>query len=133
MLGLSRRLMQLMALSLDLPEDHFDADSESPMVTLRMVRYPPQPADADDRTFGAGAHTDWGALTLLAQDGHGGLEVCMPDGGWVPATPMEGCLVVNLGDMVPRRSPPSPRDSAMHPPGPRPHYFLKLAAIRWFR
>ncbi len=102
MLGLSRRLMQLMALSLDLPEDYFDADSGSPMVTLRMVRYPPQPADADDRTFGAGAHTDWGALTLLAQDGHGGLEVCMPDGSWVPATPMAGCLVVNLGDMVPR-------------------------------
>lgn len=102
MLALSRRLMQLMALSLDLPEGYFDGTSESPMVTLRMIRYPAHPADADARTFGAGAHTDWGALTILAQDGHGGLEVCMPEGHWVPATPMDGCFVVNLGDMIPR-------------------------------
>jgi len=102
MLVLSRRLMQLMALSLDLPEPYFDHTSESPMVTLRMIRYPAHPADADARTFGAGAHTDWGAVTILAQDAHGGLEVQMPDGDWVPATPMPGCFVVNLGDMVPR-------------------------------
>lgn len=102
MLALSRRLMQLMALSLALPEDYFDGTSDNPMVTLRMIRYPAHPANADARTFGAGAHTDWGAITVLAQDTHGGLEVCMPDGTWVAATPMEGCFVVNLGDMVPR-------------------------------
>jgi len=102
MLALSKRLMQLMALSLRLPEGYFDATSESPMVTLRMIRYPAHPAGADERTFGAGAHTDWGAVTILAQDMHGGLEVCMPGGSWVPATPIEGCFVVNLGDMVPR-------------------------------
>lgn len=102
MLALSRRLMQLMALSLELPEGYFDHTSDSPMVTLRMVRYPPHPDDADALTFGAGAHTDWGAITVLAQDAHGGLEVCMPDGAWVPATPIPGCLVVNLGDMIPR-------------------------------
>ena len=102
MLALSQRLMQLMALSLGLPEQYFDHTAESPMVTLRMVRYPAHPAGADERTFGAGAHTDWGALTILAQDTHGGLEVCMPDGSWVAATPVPGCFVVNLGDMIPR-------------------------------
>ncbi|PLQ00871.1 isopenicillin N synthase family dioxygenase [Cupriavidus pauculus] len=102
MLVLSRRLMQLMALSLDLPEHYFDHTSGSPMVTLRMIRYPAHPTDADARTFGAGAHTDWGAVTILAQDAHGGLEVQMPGGDWVAATPMPGSLVVNLGDMVPR-------------------------------
>lgn len=102
MLALSRRLMQLLALSLDLPEDYFDGTSESPMLTLRMLRYPPHPEDADERTFGAGAHTDWGALTILAQDSHGGLEVRMPDGEWVQASPRPGCFVVNLGDMIPR-------------------------------
>lgn len=102
MLALSRRLMQLLALSLSLPEKWFDNTSDSPMVTLRMIRYPAHPEDADERTFGAGAHTDWGALTILAQDSHGGLEVCMPDGSWIPATPIEGCLVVNLGDMISR-------------------------------
>lgn len=102
LLALSRRLMQLLALSLALPEDYFDATSASPMLSLRMLRYPPHPADADAQTFGAGAHTDWGALTILAQDMHGGLEVCMPDGSWVPATPVADCFVVNLGDMIPR-------------------------------
>ena len=100
--ALSLRLMQLMALSLGLSEDYFDAACRDPMVTLRMVRYPAHPEGADERTFGAGAHTDWGAVTVLAQDAHGGLEVQMPNGSWVPATPMEGSFVVNLGDMIPR-------------------------------
>ncbi|MBA2964080.1 MULTISPECIES: isopenicillin N synthase family dioxygenase [Ramlibacter] len=102
LLALARRLMQLLALSLALPEDYFDGTSESPMVTLRMLRYPAHPPDADQHTFGAGAHTDWGAITILAQDSHGGLEVCMPDGTWADATPIDGCFVVNLGDMIPR-------------------------------
>ena len=100
--ALSLRLMQLMALSLGLPEDYFDAACKDPMVTLRMIRYPAHPEGADDRTFGAGAHTDWGAVTVLAQDAHGGLDVQQPDGSWVAAVPMEGTFVVNLGDMIPR-------------------------------
>jgi isopenicillin N synthase-like dioxygenase len=102
MLALSQRLMQVMALSLSLPEHHFDPTSDSPMVTLRMIRYPAHPEDADELTFGAGAHTDWGALTILAQDDCGGLEVQMPDGTWVEAPPLAGSFVVNLGDMIPR-------------------------------
>jgi isopenicillin N synthase-like dioxygenase len=99
---LAERLMQLMALSLGLPETHFDDCFGSPMVTLRLLRYPPHPADADERTFGAGAHTDWGAITILAQDAHGGLEVQLPDGRWAEATPLPDTFVVNLGDMIPR-------------------------------
>jgi isopenicillin N synthase-like dioxygenase len=102
LLALSRRLMQLLALSLALPEAYFDATSQSPMVTLRMLRYPPHPPNADARTFGAGAHTDWGALTLLAQDAHGGLEVALPDGSWQATPPLPGTFIVNLGDMMPR-------------------------------
>ena len=102
MRALAQRLMQLMALSLGLQESYFDHVHDNPMITLRLLSYPPQPANADEHTFGAGAHTDWGAITLLAQDRHGGLEVSMPDGSWVPATPIAGSLVVNLGDMIPR-------------------------------
>lgn len=102
MCALAQRLMQLMALSLNLPETYFDHTHASPMVTLRMIRYPAHPMNADEQTFGAGAHTDWGAITLLAQDMWGGLEVQMPDGNWVPATPLENSLVINLGDMIPR-------------------------------
>ncbi len=99
---LALRLMQLLALSLDLPEDYFDHTHASPMLTLRLLRYPPHPERADALTFGAGEHTDWGAITLLAQDRHGGLEVKLPSGEWAAATPVEGALVVNLGDMIPR-------------------------------
>ncbi len=96
------RLMQLLAVSLGLPESYFDHTHANPMITLRMVRYPAHPPDADAQTFGAGAHTDWGAVTALAQDTHGGLEVCMPDGRWVGAPPVAGSFVINLGDMIPR-------------------------------
>ena len=100
--GLAERLMQLLARSLDLPEGQFDSVMRDPMITLRLLRYPPHPADADALTFGAGAHTDWGAITVLAQDDFGGLEVRLPDGGWAAATPLPGSFVVNLGDMIPR-------------------------------
>ena len=99
---LCERLMQLLALSLDLPDTHFDALCTDPMLTLRLLRYPPHPEGADERSFGAGAHTDWGAITVLAQDDHGGLEVQLPGGAWCAATPMPGTFVVNLGDMIPR-------------------------------
>lgn len=106
MCGLAQRIMQLMALALDLPESTFDHAHANPMVTLRLLRYPPHPEAAlggdDPRLWGAGAHTDWGAVTLLAQDDLGGLEVRMPDGRWVAARPVVGSLVVNLGDMIPR-------------------------------
>jgi isopenicillin N synthase-like dioxygenase len=100
--GLAKRIMQLLALSLDLNEDYFDVCCEDPMVTLKMLRYPPHPTDADEYSFGVGAHTDWGSITILAQDECGGLEVRLPDGEWVIAPPIENTFVVNLGDLIPR-------------------------------
>ena len=54
---LALRLMQLLALSLDLPEDYFDHTHQSPMLTLRLLRYPPHPESADALTFGAVSYT----------------------------------------------------------------------------
>ncbi|HUF98094.1 MAG TPA: 2OG-Fe(II) oxygenase family protein, partial [Ilumatobacter sp.] len=58
--------------------------------------------NATSDEFGVGEHTDYGLLTLLAQDDRGGLEVRTPDGRWldVPAEP--NTLVCNLGDMLDR-------------------------------
>ena len=42
----------------------------------------------------AGAHTDYGNLTLLAQDATGGLEVRKRDGGWVGVPPAAGTFVL---------------------------------------
>lgn len=101
MQGLARRLMGLFELALGLPRGHFDAFMRHPTCTTRLLHYPPQPSDAAAGQIGCGAHTDWGALTLLAQDDAGGLQVQTPQ-GWVDVTPDADALIVNAGDMMPR-------------------------------
>lgn len=100
--ALARRLMAHLAESLELPADWFAPMLVEPMPVLRLLHYPPQPAQAAPNQLGAGAHTDWGALTVLAQDEVGGLEVRNVAGEWIRATPLPGTFVVNLGDMIQR-------------------------------
>lgn len=102
MRDLGDRLMALIALSLELPEDHFVASHQVPMLNLRLVHYPPQAADAQFNQLGAGAHTDWGGITLLAQDDIGGLEVQNVAGEWIAARPIPDTFVINLGDLMAR-------------------------------
>ena len=52
----------------------------------------------------AGEHSDYGSVTLLFQDQQGGLEVKSPKGTFVRATPIEGTVVVNAGDLLARWS-----------------------------
>ncbi|MFM0051513.1 isopenicillin N synthase family dioxygenase [Caballeronia grimmiae] len=101
MLALGRHLLSILALSLDLPEDYFAQGVQRPMITTRLLHYPPQDKVGKGNQLGAGAHTDWGMLTMLLQDDVGGLEVRNADGDWVRAPYIPGTFVVNLGDMVP--------------------------------
>jgi isopenicillin N synthase-like dioxygenase len=65
-----------------------------PITLFRIFHYP-----ATDRAWGVGEHTDYGLLTILAQDDRGGLEVCTRD-GWIDAPPIPNTFVCNLGDML---------------------------------
>lgn len=89
-----------LALSLGLDADYFRRNyTGDPTILFRVFRYPH--ADADFDGWGVGEHTDYGFLTLLAQDDAGGLEVKTAQ-GWIDAPPIPGTLVCNIGDMLDR-------------------------------
>jgi isopenicillin N synthase-like dioxygenase len=87
---------------LDLPATWFAPYFENAGETLRLIKYPPHPDNALDGQLGAGAHTDWGGITLLLQDSAGGLEVRNRSGVWLDAVPIPGTFVINLGDLMSR-------------------------------
>jgi isopenicillin N synthase-like dioxygenase len=96
---LSHALMGALAIGLGLERGWFRRQlGADPTVLLRVFHYPPAAPGPD---WGVGEHTDYGLLTILAQDDSGGLQVHTP-GGWldVPAEPE--VLVCNIGDMLDR-------------------------------
>jgi isopenicillin N synthase-like dioxygenase len=96
MLVLSARLLQLLAASLDEPASGLAGDVTPAIGVLRMLKYTPQPAGAPQA--GARAHTDRGALTVLAQDSHLGLELLTREGRWAPVLPRAGALLLHPGE-----------------------------------
>ena len=93
-------LMEGIALSLKLDADYFHRTyTADPTILFRIFHYPAMPPGSED--WGVGEHTDYGLLTLLAQDDLGGLEVKTAR-GWIDAPPIEGTLVCNIGDMLDR-------------------------------
>ncbi|CAK7563545.1 MAG: hypothetical protein SEPTF4163_001414 [Sporothrix epigloea] len=100
-LQLARTVLAILARGLPYGDDVFaEFMANDPLCNLRLLHYPPQRSD-DARQLGAGAHTDFGAVTLLYQDTAGGLEVLdAATGDWVPVVPQPDAYVVNVGDML---------------------------------
>ena len=101
--ALGHRVMQGIAGSLDLPADYFARRyTADPLILFRIFHYPSRPIpEGLDVRDGVGEHTDYGLLTLLRQDGVGGLQVRTTQ-GWIEAPPVPESFVCNIGDMLDR-------------------------------
>lgn len=99
MSGLARELMCMFAVGLQLPETFFDDKIDKHISMFRVLSYPAQTEPPLPGQMRAGAHSDYGSLTVVLPDGPG-LQVFNKAGQWVDVPQVEGSLVVNIGDLM---------------------------------
>ncbi|QQA44383.1 isopenicillin N synthase family dioxygenase [Pelagovum pacificum] len=98
---LAARIMAMFAVALGKPEGFFQPYIDSPISALRALNYPATEGPAEAGQQRAGAHTDYGSLTILLPDsGSRGLEILAQSGDWVPVDAPEGVFVINIGDLM---------------------------------
>ena len=102
LLDLTQRILELVALTLPYGPDIFNKFvADRPVAPLRLLHYPPAKPVEEKKQYGASAHTDYGAITLLLQDGNAGLEVLdHRTDTWIDVDPNPDAYVVNVGDML---------------------------------
>ena len=99
----AHRIQRVFSKALGMEKDFFVQYHQGENVSLRLLYYPS--SGVDDIAvgqLGAGAHTDYGMITLLFQKDIGGLEVRGADGVWHPVTPENEAIVINTGDLMER-------------------------------
>ena len=101
---LGHKLCRAVALALETDVDTFAAAFTPPTTFLRLLYYPPQPPDPTGDLYGSAPHTDFGCISILAQDDIGGLQVRNPAGEWIDAPHVPDSFVMNVGDMLHRWS-----------------------------
>jgi len=100
---LAQTLMRIFALALHLPEHFFDDKIDRHISRLRVRNYPAQLVPPQPGQIRAGAHSDYGSLTILAtEDKPGGLQVCNAEGQWRDVPIVPGCYIINIGDLMAR-------------------------------
>lgn len=104
--ALGHRLIGLIARGLGLDPDWFRSElTADPTVLFRIFRYPDASASSvaglEIGEWGVAEHTDYGLLTMLAQDDCGGLQV-HGRSGWTEVDPVPNSFVCNIGDMLER-------------------------------
>lgn len=100
---LAARIMRVFATALSLPEGFFEAFIDRPISALRALNYPEPLVAPQPGQLRAGAHTDYGSLTiLLPQAGSGGLEIFTPEGEWRAVPPVPCAFIINIGDLMAR-------------------------------
>lgn len=104
MLELGKTVLSALALALEIDKDFFANKFEHPLSVLRFIHYPEVAMDNGEKHIGAGAHTDYGCITILWQDETGGLQVQDTNGEWIDAPPIDNAFVINIGNMMARWS-----------------------------
>jgi isopenicillin N synthase-like dioxygenase len=103
MAALAARLLEHMAEALGLPSLHFAPLIDRHVSALRLLDYPELDLPPLPGQLRAGAHTDYGTLTILkSEDVPGGLQVKLRNGGWVDVHPPADGFVCNIGDLMMR-------------------------------
>jgi isopenicillin N synthase-like dioxygenase len=100
--GAGRRVLRAIAVHLGQPAEFFDSPVDDGNSILRLLHYPPVPAEAD--AVRAGAHEDINVITLLLGAEEAGLQLLSREGEWLEVPATEGSLVVNVGDMLQRQT-----------------------------
>jgi isopenicillin N synthase-like dioxygenase len=99
--SLAQILMRIFALALSLEETYFDSKIDRHISRLRVRNYPAQLQAPAPGMIRAGAHSDYGSLTILAtEDRPGGLQVCNAEGEWVDVPIVPDCFIINIGDLL---------------------------------
>lgn len=93
--GLGEQLFAMLAVGFGRRPDHFAAIVDRPVVTLRLLHYP-----VHDGELSVGTHTDYEALTILAQDDVGGLQIRPRGSSWIDVPPVPEAFVVSIGEMA---------------------------------
>ena len=99
-------ILRSLATAMSLGEEYFTPLCNGNHQNLRLLHYPSCKRREISETGQkrAGAHTDYGTLTLLVQESVGGLQVQRRDGKWVDVPPTEGAVIINVGDCLMRWS-----------------------------
>jgi isopenicillin N synthase-like dioxygenase len=103
MVALAETLVRALALALELPEDTFVPYFDERSSSMRVINYPAPDAEPAPGQLRAGAHRDYGCLTILRiENAPGGLQVPLAAGTWTDVTPANDAYVVNIGDLMAR-------------------------------
>lgn len=99
--NLATTLMRTFALALKLDENYFDKTIDRNISMLRVLRYPKQTTAPLPGQLRAGAHSDYGSMTILRKElSDGSLQVKNKAGEWVGVPVVEGTFIVNIGDLM---------------------------------
>jgi isopenicillin N synthase-like dioxygenase len=100
---LSSQVMRLFAYALELDDRHFETAFYRHPSVLSAIYYPEPPVPPREGQLRAGAHTDFGAMTILRPDNApGGLQVMTRSGEWLPVSPADNSFIINIGDLMAR-------------------------------